>query len=136
MDEMQSQMSLWAIMAAPLISSTDLTKISPAALSILSNTDVIAVDQDAAGVQGHIVQFGETYDILAKPLSNGDVAVVLYNKGTAAKKISTTATLVGFKSASSLKLRNLVSKAITTSHGDIAATVPPHGSVIYRVSAQ
>jgi Alpha-galactosidase len=135
-DEMQSQMSLWAIMAAPLISSTDLTKISPAALAILSNADVIAVDQDHAGVQGHIVQFGETYDVLAKPLSNGDVAVVLYNKGTAPKKISTTATLVGLKNVSSLKLRDLVSKAVTTSHGDIAATVPPHGSVIYRVSAQ
>jgi alpha-galactosidase len=136
MDEMQSQMSLWSIMAAPLISSTDLTKISPAALAILSNADVIAVDQDPAGIQGHIVQFDENYDVLAKPLSNGDVAVVLYNKGTAAKKISTTATLVGLKNASSLKLRNLVSKTMTTSHGDIEAMVPPHGSVIYRVSAQ
>jgi hypothetical protein len=135
-DEMQSQMSLWAIMAAPLISSTDLTKISPSALSILSNTDVIAVDQDPAGVQGHIVQFGETYDVLAKPLSNGDVAVVLYNKGSVPKKISTTAILAGFKNASSLKLKNLVSKSLTTSHGEIEAVVPPHGSIIYRVSAQ
>lgn len=134
-DEMQSQMSLWAIMAAPLISSTDLTKISPAALAILSNADVIAVDQDSAGVQGHIVQFGETYDVLAKPLSNGDVAVVLYNKGDAPKKISTTASLVGLKNASSLKVRNLVSKSTTTSNGKIDATVPPHGSVIYRISA-
>lgn len=135
-EEMQSQMSLWAIMAAPLISSTDLTKISPAALAILSNVDVIAVDQDPAGVQGHIVQFGETYDVLARPLSNGDVAVVLYNKGTAPKKISTTAALVGLKHSSSLKLRNLVSKSVTTANGTIGATVPPHGSVIYRVSAQ
>jgi hypothetical protein len=135
-DEMQSQMARWAIMAAPLISSTDLTKISPAALAILSNSDVIAVDQDTAGVQGHIVQFGETYDVLAKPLSNGDVAVVLYNKGSAAKKIETTGVLVGFKSSSSLKLKNLVSKSITTSHGTIGALVPSHGSVIYRVSAQ
>ncbi|MDW5266939.1 MULTISPECIES: glycoside hydrolase family 27 protein [Acidobacteriaceae] len=135
-DEMQSQMSLWAIMAAPLISSTNIAKISPAALSILSNADVIAVDQDPAGVQGHIVQFGETYDVLAKPLSNGDVAVVLYNKGSAPKKIATTATLAGFKSPSSLKLKNLVSKSITTSKGTIEAIVPPHGSVIYRVTAQ
>lgn len=134
-DEMQSQMSLWAIMAAPLISSTDLTKISPSALSILSNADVIAIDQDAAGVQGHIVQFGETYDVIAKPLSNGDTAVVLYNKGNASKKIATTAALVGFRGASSLTLKDLVTKSVTTSHGDIEAIVPPHGSVIYRVSA-
>jgi alpha-galactosidase len=58
--EMQSQMSLWAVMAAPLISSsTDLTKISPSALAVLGNTDVIAIDQDPAGVQGHIVQFDD-----------------------------------------------------------------------------
>ncbi|HZY61911.1 MAG TPA: glycoside hydrolase family 27 protein [Edaphobacter sp.] len=135
-DEMQSQMSLWAIMAAPLISSTDLTKISPEALAILGNTDVIAVDQDPAGVQGHIVQFDRTSDVLAKPLANGDVAVVLYNKGEAAKKISTTAALIGLRGASSLKLKNLVTKATTTSNGEVAATVPAHGTVIYRVSKQ
>lgn len=135
-DEMQSQMSLWAVMAAPLISSTDLTKISPSALAVLSNADVIAVDQDPAGVQGHIVQFGETYDVIAKPLSNGDVAVVLYNKGSASQKITTKASLLGLNKASSLKLKNLVSKSVTMSHGAIEATVPPHGSVIYRVSAR
>ena len=135
-DEMQTQMSLWAVMAAPLISSTDLTKISPSALAILGNTDVVAVDQDRAGVQGHIVQFDSASDVIAKPLANGDVAVVLYNKGDVSKKITTTAVLVGLKNASSLKLKNLVSKAVTTSHGDIEATIPPHGSVIYRVSAQ
>lgn len=135
-DEMQSQMSLWAIMAAPLISSTDLTKITPAALAILSNPDVIAIDQDALGVQGHIVQFGETYDVLAKPLSNGDVAVVFYNKGDVQAKIKTTASLVGFKDSASLQVKNLVSKLTTTSRGNIEATVPAHGSVIDRISAR
>jgi alpha-galactosidase len=134
--EMQTQMSLWAVMAAPLISSTDLTKASPAALAILGNTDVIAVDQDKAGVQGHIVQFDEASDVLAKPLSNGDVAVVLYNKGEATKKIKTTAYLVGLRGAKTLKIKDLVSKAVTSSNGDIEATVPSHGSVIYRISAQ
>jgi hypothetical protein len=134
-NEMQTQMSLWAVMAAPLISSTDLTKISPSALAVLGNNDVIAIDQDPAGVQGHIVQFDDDYDVLAKPLANGDVAVVLYNKGDAPKKLATTAALVGFKSGSSLQLKNLVSKSVTTSRDAIEATVPPHGSVIYRVSA-
>jgi alpha-galactosidase len=134
-DEMQTQMSLWAVMAAPLISSTDLTKISPSALAVLSNADVIAVDQDAAGVQGHIVQFGDTYDVLAKPLANGDVAVVLYNKGNVEKKIATTATLVGLKGGSPLRIKNLVSGAVTISSDAIGATVPPHGSVIYRISS-
>jgi alpha-galactosidase len=134
-NEMQTQMSLWAVMAAPLISSTDLTKISPSALAVLGNADVVAVDQDSAGVQGHIVQFGDAYDVLARPLANGDVAVVLYNKSEVEKKIATTASLVGFKSGSSLRLKNLISKTVTTSLDAIEATVPPHGSAIYRISA-
>lgn len=114
-------MSLWAVMGAPLISSTDLTKISPSALAVLSNTDVIAIDQDPAGVQSHIVQFDDDYDVLAKPLANGDIAVVFYNKGIAPKKIATTAAVVGFKSSSSLQFKNLVS-SVTTSRGAIGDT--------------
>ena len=99
-DEIQSQMSLWAEMAAPLISSTDLTHLSPAALAVLSNKDVIAVDQDKAGVQGSIVAQTADYDVLAKPLSNGDVSVVLFNKSSAAQTISTTAGTAGLSGAS------------------------------------
>jgi alpha-galactosidase len=135
-DEMQTQMSLWAVMAAPLISSTDLTKITQSALAVLSNADVIAVDQDPAGVQGHIVQFGDAYDVLARPLANGDVAVILYNKSGVEKKIVTTASLVGFKDSSLLSLKNLVSGTVTTSHSTIEATVKPHGSIIYRISSR
>ena len=132
--EMQTQMSLWAVMAAPLISSTDLTKITPSALAILGNADVIAVDQDRLGIQGHIVQFGDDFDVLARPLAGGEVAVVLYNKGEVAKKIKTTASLIGLRNASSLRLQDLVSKAVSESGDEIGATVPPHGSIIYRVS--
>jgi alpha-galactosidase len=61
--------------------------------------------------------------------------VVLYNKSEVEKKIATTASLVGFKSGSSLRLKNLISKTVTTSLDAIEATVPPHGSAIYRISA-
>lgn len=134
-DEMQTQMLLWAVMAAPLISSTDLTKASAAALAILGNEEVIAVDQDRAGVQGHVVQFDEASDVLAKRLSNGDVAVVLYNKGAVAKKIETTTELVGLGKDASVTVRDLVAKTVTTARGKFGATVGPHGSVMVRVSA-
>jgi len=134
-DEMQTQMLLWAEMAAPLISSTDLTKASAAALAILGNADVIAVDQDRAGVQGHVVQFDAASDVLAKRLANGDVAVVLYNKGDVAKKIETTSELLGLGRHASVTLKDLVSKTVTTARGKFGATVPAHGSVMFRVSA-
>jgi len=131
--EMQSQMSLWAEMAAPLISSTDLTKLSPEALSILGNKAIIAIDQDPLGKQGSIVQSGSNFDVLAKPLANGDVSVVLFNKADSAQTISTTAGTVGLSNGSPFGLTDLVTGAQTASNGIIAADVAPHGTVIYRV---
>ncbi len=132
-DEMQSQMSLWAEMAAPLISSTDLTRLTPAALSILGNQAIIGVDQDALGVQGSIVQSGSNYDVLAKPLSDGDVSVVLFNKGASAQTIATTAALAGLPTGGPYQLTDLASGQRTVTTGTIAANVRPHATVMFRV---
>ncbi|MFI5634933.1 NEW3 domain-containing protein [Streptomyces sp. NPDC051664] len=134
-DEIQSQMSLWSVMAAPLISSTDLTHLSADALAVLGNRDVIAVDQDPKGLQGRIVQQGDGYDVLSKPLANGDRAVALFNKSDSALTISTSAATAGFGHGSSFVLKDLVTKHVTRTTGTIAADVPPHASVLYRVSA-
>jgi alpha-galactosidase len=132
-DEIQSQMLLWATMAAPLISSTDLTKISPAALAVLGNTDVIAVDQDQLGLQGKIVQRRAGSDVLSKPLANGDRAVALFNSSDEARTISTTAAEVGLPAASSYLLKDLVGKQVRQSAGAISANVRPHATVLLRV---
>ncbi len=131
--EEQSQFTLWAEMASPLLLSTDLTKLTPAEVAIVSNKDVIAVDQDRLGVQGTIVQRGNGYNVLAKPLANGDVSVVLFNLADTAQTISTTAGNAGLPAGSPYQLTNLVSKQKTSSGGIIAANVAPHGTVIYRV---
>ncbi|MGW0766060.1 NEW3 domain-containing protein [Streptomyces sp. NPDC002676] len=132
-DEIRSQMSLWSVMAAPLISSTDLTKISPEALAALGNEDVIAVDQDAKGLQGRIVQQGDGYDVLAKSLANGDRAVALFNSSDRAQTITTTAAEAGLPAGSSYLLKDLWSKRTTQTTGTIAANVPAHATVLYRV---
>ncbi|WP_063772132.1 NEW3 domain-containing protein [Kitasatospora mediocidica] len=134
-DETQSQMSLWAMMAAPLISSTDLTRLSADGLAVLGNPDVIAVDQDRAGVQGRIVQQGAGYDVLSKPLANGDRAVALFNSSDSAQTVTTTAAAAGLGSGSSFLLKDLVTKNVTRTTGTISADIPPHATVLYRVSA-
>lgn len=131
--EMQSQMVLWAEMAAPLISSTDLTKLSPEALAILGNERIIAVDQDTLGVQGHIVQQGTGYDVLTKPLADGDVSVVLFNKGTSSQTITTSAATAGLAGSGPFTLTDLVSGQQGVTNGVISADVPAHGTVSYRV---
>ncbi|WP_274917280.1 glycoside hydrolase family 27 protein [Streptomyces sp. WZ-12] len=135
-NEMQSQMSLWAVMAAPLISSTDLGKLSPQAQAILGNREVIAVDQDPLGVQGHIVQQDGDAAVLSKPLRNGDRAIALFNGGNTTRTLSLTASSAGLPAASSYRLRDLVTgRSGRTAPTIVARDVPPHATVLYRVRA-
>jgi alpha-galactosidase len=132
--ENQSEFSLWAEMAAPLIEGSNLVSASSATLSILANKAVIAVDQDPLGRQGTEVSSAGGLDVLAKPLANGDVSVALFNETGSAATISTTAAAIGKSGASSYTLANLWSGATSATTGPISASVPAHGTVMFRVS--
>jgi alpha-galactosidase len=132
--EDRSEFSLWAEMAAPLIAGNDLPNSSAATVSLLGNKDVIAVDQDSLGKQGTEIASSGGLDVLSKPLANGDVAITLFNENSSAATISTTAAAAGLPSSSSYTLDNLWSHVKTTTTGAISATVPAHGTVMYRVS--
>jgi alpha-galactosidase len=132
--ENQSEFSLWAEMAAPLIAGTNIPNASSATLSVLTNKAVIAVDQDSLGKQGHQVSAANGLDVLAKPLANGDVAVALFNETGSAATISTTAAAIGKTGASSYTLTNLWTGAASTTTGTISASVPAHGTVMFRVA--
>jgi len=79
-DEYRTHMSLWAILAAPLLAGNDLSTMTPETTAILTNKDVIAIDQDAAGKQGDRVWAEGPLEIWTKPLANGDVAVGVFNR--------------------------------------------------------
>jgi alpha-galactosidase len=131
--EYKTHFSLWAEMAAPLLIGTDLRTASPETLAILKNSDVIAVDQDRLGVQGQVIADHNGLQVFNKPLANGDRAVALYNSTDAPARISTTAAQIGLKKAAAYRLQDLWTKAKTETAGTIAATVPAHGTVLYRV---
>ena len=133
--EQRTHFSMWAEMAAPLLIGTKLAGASSTTMSILLNADVIAVDQDPLGKQGAQVANSGGRRVLAKPLSGGDVAVALYNETDAAATISTTASAVGLRSASSYTLTNLWSKGVSHTTGAISAPVPAHGTVLLRAHA-
>ncbi|MEU4246655.1 ricin-type beta-trefoil lectin domain protein [Amycolatopsis sp. NPDC026612] len=133
--EDRAHFTLWAAMAAPLIAGADLRSASVATFSTYLNGDVIAVDQDPLGKQAKRIATGGGLDVLAKPLEDGDVAVVLLNENSSTKTVSTTATAAGLPAAPSYRLTNLWSKELTTSTGTISASVPSHSTVIYRVQA-
>jgi alpha-galactosidase len=131
--EMRSHFALWAVMASPLIAGNDVRSMSSATQAILKNADLIAINQDALGLQATQVSFDGTRRVLAKRLANGDVAVALLNQGSASTTISTTAAAVG-KSGSAFTLRDAWTGATSTTSGAISASVPGHGTAVYRLS--
>jgi alpha-galactosidase len=133
--EYRTHFSLWSQMAAPLLIGSDIRSATPATMAILQNTDVIAVDQDPLGKQGTVVSSSGGLVVMSKQLSNGDRAVTLTNENGSAATVTTSAAAVGMASASSYRLANLWTKAVSSTSGSISASVPAHGTVMYRVSA-
>jgi len=131
--EMRSHFALWSMLAAPLMMGNDVRSASAATLAILRNANLVAINQDTLGRQAVQVSFDGTRRVLAKPLANGDVAVALFNQGSSTTTVSTTAAAVG-KSGSSFTLRDAWTDATSSSSGAISASVPAHGTVVYRVS--
>ncbi|MGO4418651.1 glycoside hydrolase family 27 protein [Streptomyces sp. MCAF7] len=122
--ESRSEFSLWAEMAAPLIAGTNIPSASADTLSTLTNSRVIAVDQDPLGKQGTMVSSSRGLDVLAKPLAGGDVSVALFNETSSTATISTTAAAIGKTGASAYTLTDLWSGASSTTSGTISASVP------------
>jgi len=131
--EQRSHFAMWAMMAAPLIMGNDVRSASSATLSILTNKDLIAIDQDALALQGTQIVDDGTRRVLTKKLSNGDVAVALFNGGGSTTTVSTTASAAGL-AGTTFSLKDVWTGAVTSTAGSISASVPAHGTVVYRVT--
>jgi len=92
-----TQMSLWCLLAAPLIAGNDLTNMPPEIQSILCNREVIAVDQDPAGIQGDRVSCEGPLEVWMKPLADGSKAVGLFNRGRSLMNMTLRFADVGFR---------------------------------------
>jgi alpha-galactosidase len=134
--EDQAHFSMWAIMAAPLIAGNDIRSMSASTKAILTNAEVIAVDQDSLGVQGHIVAGkGTDRQVWSKKLSGTDTyAVALFNRGTSAASITAQWNVVGLR-AGAATVRDLWSHMDLGSFTDAytASSVPAHGVVMLKV---
>jgi alpha-galactosidase len=134
--QFHSQLSMWAMLAAPLMISDDLTKISPASLQAVQNTEVIAIDQDPGGVQGTLLSSAGSGQVWVKPLIDGQRAVALLNRGSITTNIQTSASAVGLPPASSYALRNVWTHTTSSTSGSIVAEVPGDSTVLLRASVR
>lgn len=103
----RAQFSLWAMLAAPLIAGNDLAGMSAATRTILTNREVIAVDQDRLGIEGQPVYRHGNAQIWVRPLVGGREAVVLLNRGTQPLHIRLRWSELGLPGYLPVRLRDL-----------------------------
>jgi alpha-galactosidase len=132
--QFRSQFSMWAMLAAPLMISDNLEKIGRASLEAVQNTEVIAIDQDPAGVQATLLSSAGNGEVWVKPLVGGSRAVALLNRGSNALEIATSASAVGLPAAPSYSVRNVWTHTTGSTRGSIGAKVPGDGTVLLRIS--
>jgi hypothetical protein len=131
--QFRTQLSMWSMLAAPLMVSADLRSVSSTSLRMLEDREVLSVDQDAAGVQGRLISATGNGEVWARPLAGGARAVALLNRSGSPITIRTTAAAVGLAHATRYSVRDLWSGVGRTSAGSLAARVPSFGTVLLRV---
>lgn len=132
--EYETHFAMWSMMAAPLLIGTDLRKATPDTLRILSNRELIAIDQDPLGVQAQVLYHLGDQMVLARPLANGDRAIALYNASAAPATIRIRAVQTGLPVAPAYRLKEVWTGELREAASVIAATVAPHATVVYRAA--
>ncbi|MDR9855490.1 NPCBM/NEW2 domain-containing protein [Paenibacillus sp. VCA1] len=140
LEEYRTEFSLWSIMASPLLAGTDLLNAPQEIMDIYTNREVIAVNQDPIGIQGHpIKQQNDGSMVLLKPMANGDKAVVFFNSSDAALNVEISLSQLGIPFSVDMKtytVRNLWTHETATTTDKISASVPSHGIMMYRISPE
>jgi alpha-galactosidase len=139
-NEYRSHFSLWAILAAPLFAGNDLRSMRAEIRNILTNQEVIAVDQDALGKQGSRVRKNGDLEVWVRQLQNGNRALVLLNRGSAESEISVDWSELGYPHHLPARVRDLWQKDLWQKKdlgwftGKFSAPVPSHGVVMITVA--
>ena len=131
--ENRAHMSMWAMLSAPLIMGNDVRNMTADVRSVLTNADVLAIDQDPLVRQADRVRDDGDAEVWAKPLADGSAAVALLNRGNSARSISATLGEAGLP-AGTASYREVWSGATGQTSDRITTTVPAHGVALYRVT--
>jgi alpha-galactosidase len=137
--EYRAQVSLWAVMGAPLFVTADLSQATPATLALLSNPEVIAIDQDRLAISGFRVGVGGAYadgvEVWSKPLAAcGARAVALFNRGDKAAEISVRWADIGLATGAA-RVRDVWAHAdLPMANDTYTASVPAHGVALLAIS--
>jgi alpha-galactosidase len=134
-DEQYSYMSLWALMAAPLVFSGDMNSLDEFTLNVLCNAEVIEIDQDELGKQGAVVRHSDEEFVLAKPMADGSLAVGLFNLTQALRRMTITWADLGLEDVR--RVRDVWrQRDLGTVDDQYSTEVAAHGIALVRLSAR
>ncbi len=129
--ENEAHMTLWAMLAAPLIAGNNLPQMTPDTTAILMNKDVIAIDQDTLGRQGDRVYAEGPVEIWTKPLAGGRKAVAIFNFGETESEVSLHLKDLGL--SGQVKARDVWAAKDLGEIGDGWKTTVPNRAVVLLV---
>lgn len=134
--EQLTHLTLWSMLASPLLIGCDMTQMDKFTLDLLSNTEVIEVDQDPLGLPPERIAHDEKTEIWARPLFDGTTAVALFNRSSTPAKMSVKwADLKNGKISGQQPVRNLWTRKNLGNLDGYEATVARHGAVLLKVGA-
>jgi len=131
--EDRAHFSLWCMLAAPLIAGNDLNNMTKETRSVLTNKELIAIDQDRLGKQGWLIQNDEYFQIFLKPLSGGDTAICLFNRGDQPREVNID--WRKFHIGAGLSIRDLwKNQAAGNTASPFKGVIPKHDVIVLRLS--
>ena len=132
-NEQYTHISLWSLLASPLLIGCDMTQMDDFTFSLLTNDEVIAVNQDSLGQQAKRVSAADDTEIWVKDLEDGSKAVGLFNRGEVATQVTVSLATLGL--SGSQDVRDLWrQKSVATTDKEFVATVARHGAVLVKIS--
>jgi alpha-galactosidase len=133
--EQRSHFTLWALIKSPLLLGNDLQSITEETLEIITNTEIIALNQDPIGVQGYKRTSLNGLEVWAGPLDHDHVAVVLFNRADQSANITATWEDIGISGSKVMQVRDLwMHKSLGVRVGSVTAMVDSHDVVALRLS--
>ena len=130
-EEQRSQMTMWSIMAAPIMISSDVRKMSNETKELYLNKDMIAINQDSLGVQGHRISDKNGKQVWTKPLQNGDIAVALLNNNSSTQTVECNFADIGVEGE--VEVRDAWKKKDLGPVSHVSIELPAHGSALLRL---
>jgi alpha-galactosidase len=131
-NEQYTHISLWCLLDSPLLIGCDMTQFDDFTLSLLTNDEVLEVNQDPLGKQAARIAKNGDLEVWAKDMEDGSKAVGLFNRGKAETKVTANWSDLGL--TGKLKVRNLWSQKDLGQFSDkFEASVPKHGVVLVRI---